>query len=71
MAFGQKVRELIGGHPERHHERQVVQQLQRCRRPVLLIGIAARHRPQPVPPRLIGAAHGLTSVLHRGAAVFR
>jgi hypothetical protein len=45
--------------PERDHERQVVQQLQQCRHPVLLAWIAAPHQPQAVRPRLFGAGHGV------------
>jgi hypothetical protein len=57
MAFGYQVGELLAGHTERNHERQVVQQFERCRHPVLLIRIAARHQPQAVPPRGFGTGH--------------
>ena len=43
VVLGQHVRELVGGDAECDHERQVEEQLQRRRHPVLLVRVAARH----------------------------
>jgi hypothetical protein len=63
MAVRQQVGELLTGHRERDREGQVLQQLQRCRHSVLLVGIAARHQPQAVPLRRFGAAHSAADLV--------
>jgi hypothetical protein len=57
MTFGQQVGKLFTGHTKRDHERQVVQQLERSRCPVLFVRIAPRHHSQAVGSRLFQAAH--------------
>ncbi len=48
VAFGQQVRELFAGDSERHHEGEVIEQLEGRRRPVLLIRITAGHHSKAV-----------------------
>ena len=43
VVLGEHVGELVGGDAEGDHERQVEEQLQRRRHPVLLVRVAARH----------------------------
>jgi hypothetical protein len=45
VVLGQHVRELVRGDAEADDERQVEEQLERCRHPMLLVRIATRHPP--------------------------
>jgi hypothetical protein len=44
MALGQKMREFVGGDPERDDERQVEEELERGRRPVRLVRVPSAMR---------------------------
>ena len=73
MVLGEQVGELVRGDAEGDDERQVEQQLERCRHPVLLVGVPTRHPANPVLDRrrsLLRLAHVVrpfTATFHRMA----